>query len=157
MLTYDTDSVYAAFGQAIRFHYRRIHMLLDGLGVYPGQPPLLFVLGKYGPLSHKDLAQRLHIKPATVTVMLRRMAKAGLVVQRGDPADRRVSTVHLTTRGRALRRRVKRALAVIAAECLDNFTPAQRRQLQSLLEQLRDNLERDCRRIERNRAGAGKQ
>jgi MarR family transcriptional regulator, organic hydroperoxide resistance regulator len=152
----DVESVYSAFGQAIRFHYRRIHMLLDELGVYPGQPPLLFVLGKYGPLSHKDLAQRLYIKPATVTVMLRRMAKAGLVVQRGDPADRRISTVRLTPQGQALRRRVKRALTVIAAECFDDFSPAQRRQLQSLMERLRDNLERDCRRIERNRAGAGK-
>ena len=99
-------------------------------------------------MSHKDLAQRLHIKPATVTVMLRRMAKAGLVVQRGDQADRRISTVHLTAQGQALRRRVKRSLKVIAAECFDNFTPAKRRQLQFLLERLRDNMERACDRIE---------
>ena len=153
MPTHDSDSVYASFGRAIRFHYCRVHMLLDELGVYPGQPPLLFVLGKYGPLSHKELAQRLHIKPATITVMLRRMATAGLVAQRIDPTDRRVSTVHLTARGRALRDRVKLALRAIADECFDDFTPAQRRRLQGLLERLRANLELACLRIERQRAG----
>jgi DNA-binding MarR family transcriptional regulator len=145
----EPDTVYATYGRTIRSHYRRVHMLLDELGVYPGQPPLLFVLGKYGPSSHKELAQRLHVKPATVTVMLRRMAKAGLVAQRGDSADRRVSTVHLTARGQALRRRVKRALRVIAAECFDDFSPAQRRQLDSLLQRVQRNLEAACDRIER--------
>ena len=148
MPTRDTESVYASFGRTIRTHYRRIHMLLDELGMYPGQPPVLFVLGKYGPLSNKELALRLHVKPATVTVMLRRMAKAGLVAQRGDPADRRVTSVSLTPQGQALRRRVKRALAVIAGECFGSFTPAQCRRLDALLQRMRDNLEGACDRIE---------
>jgi MarR family transcriptional regulator, organic hydroperoxide resistance regulator len=152
MPAHDTESVYASFGRTIRTHYRRIHMLLDELGVYPGQPPLLFVLGKRGPLSQRDLAQRLHLKPATVTVMLRRMEKAGLVSRRGDPADRRIVIVHLTVRGRALRNRVKRALRVIAAESFGSFTPAQRRQLRNLLERLRDNLERSCEQIDQHPA-----
>ena len=151
-----TASVYASFGRTIRTHYRRIHMLLDELGVYPGQPPVLFVLGKYGPLSHKELAQRLHIKPATVTVMLRRMEQAGLVVRRSNQSDRRVSTVHLTAHGQALRRRVKRALKVIAGECFDNFTTAQCRQLDALLERMRDNLEGACQRIEHQRTNGDK-
>ena len=157
MPTHDAESVYAAFGRTIRSHYCRIHMLLDELGVYPGQPPLLFVLGKYGPLSHKELAQRLHVKPATITVMLGRMARAGLVAQRGDPTDRRISAVRLTPQGQALRRKVKKALMVIAAECFDDFTPAQRRQLQGLLERLRANLERACLRIERQRTSGSKE
>jgi len=157
MPTAGTDPVYAAFGRAIRFNYCRTHMLLEELGVYPGQPPLLFVLGKYGALSQKQLADRLHLTPATVAVMLRRMEQGGLVARRTDPADRRISTVHLTAQGRALRDRVKRALGVIAAECLGDFTPAQRRQLQHLLERLRANLERACLRIEQQRTNGSKE
>ncbi|HTY07791.1 MAG TPA: MarR family winged helix-turn-helix transcriptional regulator [Candidatus Edwardsbacteria bacterium] len=149
----ETDPLYATFGRAIRFHYCRMQMLLQELGVYPGQPPLLFVLGKHGPMSQRALAARLHLAPATVTVMLRRMERAGLVTRRGDPADHRISTVHLTARGRAQRDRVKRSLRTIAADCFDDFTPAQRRQLRGLLERLQANLERACRRIERQRAG----
>ena len=46
MDSYDHDSLYNTFYQVIRFHYHRTHMLLDEIGIYPGQPPMLLALSK---------------------------------------------------------------------------------------------------------------
>ena len=63
--------------EVIRFHYCRTHKLLEDVGIYPGQPPMLLELKKKGGQSQSELANRLNIKPATVTVMINRMEKVG--------------------------------------------------------------------------------
>ena len=78
------DSLYAVFGQIMRFHYCRMHMLLEKLGVYPGQPPLFFALGKHEGQSQKELAKNLYVKAATITVMLNRMETGGWIERRPD-------------------------------------------------------------------------
>ena len=134
------DSVYSAFGQVIRYHYTRIHALLDKLGVYPGQPALLFLLGKHGGLSQKELASGLHLRAATITVMLNRMAKTRLIERRTDPADHRISKVHLTRRGRRVRDRVRETTRAIGAECFGGLTDTELGQLNRMLLKMRDNL-----------------
>ena len=134
------DSVYSAFGQVIRYHYIRTHALLDKLGVYPGQPAVLFLLGKQGGLSQKEIALALHRKAATITVMLNRMAKTRLIECRPDPADHRVTKVHLTSRGRRVRDRVRETTQAIGAECFGGLTDAELGQLNRMLLKMRDNL-----------------
>lgn len=80
----DKDSLYYIFLEILRLHHYRTHVLLDEIGVYPGQPPLLFIINKEGGQSQKELADRLKIKPATITVMLKRMEKANLVERKQD-------------------------------------------------------------------------
>jgi MarR family transcriptional regulator, organic hydroperoxide resistance regulator len=134
------DSVYSAFGQVIRYHYTRTHALLDKLGVYPGQPAVLFLLGKQDGLSQKEIARVLHRKAATITVMLNRMAKTRLIVRRPDPADHRVTKVHLTLRGRRVRDRVRETTRSIGAECFSGLTAGELGQLKRMLMKMRDNL-----------------
>ena len=47
------DSLYYIFWEVIRFHYYRTHVLLEEIGVYPGQPPMLFILNQEDGLSQK--------------------------------------------------------------------------------------------------------
>ncbi|MGE5582290.1 MAG: MarR family winged helix-turn-helix transcriptional regulator [Bacillota bacterium] len=140
----DNDSLYAVFHQVIRFHYCRAHMLLEKLGVYPGQPPLLFTLEKHGGLSQKELAEKLHIKAATVTVMLKRMENAKLVERRPDSNDQRVSRVYLTEYGQTVFNEVKESLEKIKQDCFQNFTAEERNLLRRLLMRVRDNLMKVC-------------
>jgi MarR family transcriptional regulator, organic hydroperoxide resistance regulator len=140
----ESDSVYAAFTGVVRFHYYRMHMLLEKFGVYPGQHGLFFILGKRGGQSQKELAEKLHIKAATITVMLNRMAKAKLIERRQDPSDQRVSRVYLTEQGEEILNQVKESLKTIENECFYNFTTEDQMLLQRLLIQMRDNLKKVC-------------
>ena len=57
------------------------------------------------------IANRLGVEPATITRMLQRLEKSGLVERRDDPHDARVFRVHPTPRSRLLEPAVRRAWA----------------------------------------------
>ena len=96
------DSLYFTFLEVIRMHYYRTHVLLDKIGMYPGQPPMLFMLNKKDGQSQKELAETLNLKPATITVMLKRMESANIVLRKPDLKDQRISRVYLTKEGKKL-------------------------------------------------------
>jgi len=52
-----------------------------------------------GPLSMKELGQRMHCDPSFVTSIADMMEKRGLAVRESDPADRRVKRIVLTSAG----------------------------------------------------------
>ncbi|KAJ51115.1 DNA-binding MarR family transcriptional regulator [Clostridium tetanomorphum] len=137
---YEQDSLYFMFGQVIKLHYHRIQKLLDKLGLYHGQPPLLFILHKKNGQSQKELADKMNIKPATITVMLKRMEKSGFVERLPDKEDQRVSRVYLTDKGRETMKEVKKVFKSIDDDCFKNFTQEEKILLRRLFMQMRDNL-----------------
>ncbi|WIV12967.1 MarR family transcriptional regulator [Proteiniborus sp. MB09-C3] len=134
------DSLYYIFLEILRLHYYRTHVLLDEIGVYPGQPPLLFILNKEDGLSQKEIAAKLDIKPSTITVMLRRMEKTNLVERRQDAEDQRVSRVYLTEAGRDICDKSMEVMKKIEEECFGNFIVEEKVVFRRLLMQMRDNL-----------------
>lgn len=127
-------------GQVCRLHYIRAQELLETLGVYRGQPPVLHLLHEQEGLTQSELAGRLQLTPATVTKMLQRLEKAGFVQRQSDPDDQRVSRVYLTDAGRAIQADVAAALARLAQETFADFTIEERVVLRRLMLQMRDNL-----------------
>lgn len=136
----DKDSLYYIFLEILRLHHYRTHVLLDEIGVYPGQPPLLFIINKEGGQSQKELADRLKIKPATITVMLKRMEKANLVERKQDAEDQRISRVYITDEGEKICIKAMEVMKSLEKECFENFTLEEEVVLRRLLMQMRDNL-----------------
>jgi len=127
--------------QICRLHYVRAHALLEALGLYRGQPPLLQALWEQEGLSHTQLAERLQISPATTTKMVQRMEKAGFLQRRSDPGDERVSRVYLTETGRGVRAQVQGVWDRMEAETFQGFSEGERVVLRRFLLQMRRNLE----------------
>lgn len=144
MSCHNSESLYRVFCQVTRFHYRRSHMLLEKIGVYPGQHPLLFSLSKRDGQSQKELAEKLHIKASTITVMLNRLEKANLIERQPDHNDRRVSRVYLTEKGKKTSLEVKKTLKRIEEEAFSGLTVEEKLLLQRLLLQMRQNLISVC-------------
>jgi DNA-binding MarR family transcriptional regulator len=128
--------------QVCRMHHRRAHDLLEELGLYRGQPRLLHALWEREGRTHSELAERLHVQPATITKMLQRMQEAGFVQRRRDTEDQRVSRVYLTAAGREIQERVREVWRQLEDEALAEFTPEDRTLLRRFLTQIRDNLAR---------------
>jgi DNA-binding MarR family transcriptional regulator len=128
--------------QVCRRHHRRAHDLLDALGLYRGQPRLLHVLWDQEGCTHSELADRLHVRPATVTKMLNRMQEAGFVERCKDAEDHRVSRVYLTAAGRNIQERVHQVWQQLEREALVGFSLEERATLYGLLARVRDNYER---------------
>jgi DNA-binding MarR family transcriptional regulator len=88
-----------------------------------------------------DLSERLLIRPPSVTGVVDRLERAGLVSRGDSPTDLRAKQVALTPRGRHL---VERVLAVHGAQVeavMSALTSAEQGELQRLLGRLEGHLE----------------
>lgn len=124
-----------------RLHHHRAHGLLDGLGLYRGQPPVLLALHEQDGLTHGELADRLGITPATMTRMIQRMEKAGFVKRQPDAVDQRISRVYLTRAGRAVHSKLEAIFQQMEVENFRGFNKEERVILRGFLLRLRENLE----------------
>lgn len=138
------ESLEMLLGQVCRLHHCRAHMLLAEIGLYRGQPPFLHILWQKDGRTHKELAEALHLQPATVSKIVQRMENAGWLITRADPDDLRVSRVYLTEKGRKIQGKVTDILRELEQEAFAHFTLEERVLLRRLLLQVRDNLLRVC-------------
>lgn len=136
----NTDSLDFLLAQVIRLHHARAHNLFGKLGLYRGQPPILFMLWKKDGRTQKEIAEKLQLKPATITDTLQRMEKSGLLERRPDPEDLRVSRVYLTEKGIKLQSEVEKVLQTLEGECFEGFTMEEKVLLRRFFIQMRDNL-----------------
>lgn len=126
--------------QICKLHRARAHTLLEELGLYHGQPPMLFALWDQDGQTHSELAARLHIQPATLSKMVQRMESAGFVTRRDDPEDQRVSRVYLTVAGRAIKTDVEQVWRTLEGETFDGFTIEEHVLLRRFFLHMRENL-----------------
>jgi DNA-binding MarR family transcriptional regulator len=70
--------------------------------VTPSQWAILAVLWQCEGIPQVDIQQSLNLEGATVTGILKRMEKAGLIRRKVDIVDKRVQLVYLTEHGRSL-------------------------------------------------------
>ncbi|SHI65540.1 DNA-binding transcriptional regulator, MarR family [Clostridium cavendishii DSM 21758] len=140
MKCFNDDSLYSVFYRVIKLHYRTMHGMLDKIGIYPGQPPVLFSLYFKDGQSQKELADKIKVKPATITVMLSRMEKAELVTRKPDKDDQRVSRVFITDKGRETCEKVKEITKEAQEICFKNFTQEELIIIRRLFMQMKDNL-----------------
>ncbi len=111
---------------------------LEELGLYPGQPQMLMTLSGHDGISQRELAQAMSIKPATLTVMLRRMAGKGLVRRAADARDQRVTRLYLTQEGRETARLLEKTVERMGREIFGILAPAERAQLSAMLARVAD-------------------
>ena len=96
--------------------------------------------GGAGGMRLRDLGERLFIQPPSVTGVVDRLEREGLVARSKEEEDLRVRRVRLTDEGRAV---IERVLAVHAGEIqalMRGLTVRQQATLARLLDQLDDHL-----------------
>jgi DNA-binding MarR family transcriptional regulator len=135
-----SESIDFLLAQICRLHHVRAHTLLEALGLYHGQPPMLRALWEQEGQTHTELAARLHVQPATMTKMVKRMEKAGFVERKSDPDDHRVSRVYLTDAGRDVQAQVKQVWRTMENETFAGFTMEEHVLLRRFFLQVRENL-----------------
>ena len=81
-------------------HYKP---MLEAIGVTYPQYLVLLVLWNQQGLGIKDIAERLHQDPGSITPLVKRLEAQGYVNRRRDAADERNVIVTLTPAGEALR------------------------------------------------------
>ncbi len=110
------------------------------LGLHAGQERVLLNLMDQESVGQSDLVTHLCVEPPTVTKMLQRMEKAGLVERHQDDQDGRASRVNATAQGRALQQPILQAWDNLEERMLANMTMTEQTLLRRLLMQALANL-----------------
>jgi MarR family transcriptional regulator, organic hydroperoxide resistance regulator len=117
---------------------------LRPLGLYPGQELLLLQLPDGECRSQHELVDALGLDHSTVTRMLQRLERAGVVARHQSAEDRRVVLVQLTADGSAHRRAVEQMWARMEAATIGALSERQRAQLLALLRRVEDHLDQQA-------------
>ena len=134
------DSIDFILANVCHLHRTRVYQLFEALGLYHGQPPVLFELWKEEGITQTELAGRIKITPATVTRMLQRMERSGFIRREADPSDQRISRVFLTPIGHGIKEKVEKIWETLEQEAFSNFTNMEREEMRRMLILLRSNL-----------------
>lgn len=115
-----------------------VHEIAKHSDLRPGEPKILEYLAEHAPCSQKDIAAGCELTPASVTGMLSRMEKRGLVSRENH--DRRTLYVSLTAAGKAAMATVDAAFDAVDAAALAGLTDDEAEALMRLLDRVADNI-----------------
>lgn len=126
--------------RACKVHRGSVGAALAEVGLHVGQEMVLLRLWRRDGLTPSELAGALGVEPPTVTNMLSRMEKAGLLERCRDPEDARCTRVYLTEKGRELREPVERRWAAVERRALAGISAEEEELLRELLTRVQANL-----------------
>ena len=110
-------------------------------GIRRSQPWILDFLAEHDGAIQRELADRAHFDPATITSALVRMEEEGKVRRESVPGDKRAQRVVLTELGRQKQRYVQSVFAETEEKALRGFSAEEKQQLGEYLARLQKNLE----------------
>jgi MarR family transcriptional regulator, 2-MHQ and catechol-resistance regulon repressor len=114
----------------------RIHEHLSSNGLTLSQFAVLEALYHSGPLSQREIGQKILRSSGNITMVIDNLEKNGLVQRRRNQADRRLFIIHLTDSGYNLIRNIFPPHAQVIAKELGVLTAAEQDALASLCKKL---------------------
>lgn len=98
----DDKELLNLFTDMVRAHTAYMDRQLAALRLSNGQGGVISVLGRNGPLTQNELARFRQVTPATISIMLDRMERDGLVVRGSVSGGGRANLVQLTDEGQRM-------------------------------------------------------
>jgi DNA-binding MarR family transcriptional regulator len=113
---------------------------LNGHGFHAGQDGIMLALHSQDGQTPGQLAQRLGVRPPTVTKTINRLSAQGILEKRPSVDDQRQANVFLTEGGRDAIANIERAVKRTEKQALKGFDKKDRKTLFKLLARIEDNL-----------------
>lgn len=110
-------------------------------GLYYGQPMILEYIKEHTACTQKELADSLHISPASVATSIKRLEKSGYVTRSTDKKDIRKNRLSLTDNGLNILTEFRSICDETDKEMFKGFSEEECRLLCSFLERLYNNLD----------------
>ena len=112
---------------------RQLMNRLEKTEITTGQPKVLAYLKSHEGRAQKEIAAACLIEPGSLTVLLNRMEKQGMIERRFQDGDRRTRCIYLTGYGRSL-----------AGEVVDQFYAVEELAFQGISDEDRESFARIC-------------
>lgn len=127
--------------QIVHLHKQQVMHLLKPTGLQLSQAGILVVLKLNGPLSQREIADKIHVTPPSVTVALQKLEKLEYIEKCPDEKDQRIMRILLTESGRELVEQMKGLLGRMEEMLFEGMSAEEKMLLRRLIMQMRNNLQ----------------
>lgn len=107
-------------------------------GLLPSGWKAMAAIGRYGPVSAKEVCAHITVAPDKVTRAVDRLVERGYVKREQDAADRRRVALTLTAAGRKVYEDIEFLTRAVELELLGALSPEERKSLARILAKLED-------------------
>lgn len=121
-------------------HSKHFHRTLDQFHLFSGQPRILFTIAHKNGATQRELAEAMHVTPASLSVSLKRMERAGLITKVQNKDDLRSNRIELTEKGRHVDQSSKQKLMAIDQHMISGFSDDEVDRLLCFLDRMERNL-----------------
>jgi DNA-binding MarR family transcriptional regulator len=135
-----SSAAWHAWMRTLHAYRRLMSRALGENKVPPGQIFALREIGHCDGVTQRDLAEKLRISRPTLTVMLQKMEKSGLIERSSDESDHRFTRLHLTASGTAEHERMHGFMGAVVTQAMGPLSEADRDELARLLTLVNDNI-----------------
>jgi len=133
---------YIALKDACRAQRYLVMRRLADEDSHPGQAFGLLVLAANDGITQSELADMIGIARPTVTTMLQKMERAGLVERRVDQDDQRYTRIYVTDEGHVLHERLRGVYDDMVQTAMAPLSETDQLELERLLLLVSENIER---------------
>lgn len=119
---------------------RQLMKGLEGTEISTGQPKVLAYLRAHEGQLQKEIASACLLEPGSLTVLLNRMEKQGMIERRFRDGDRRARCIYLTAYGRELAERVVARFYEVEAMAFEGIDEAERAAFLRICGEVMENL-----------------
>jgi len=137
-----SGSVVKLLPRLLSLYRHNIDKMVQPYDVSAGQTPLLYLLNQKEGRNQAELAKVLGVKPSSLTSMLNRMGKTGLLERRASDTDLRAYNIYLTDKGRRVSKKLSAITRFINERTLAGFRGEEKLLLLRLLEHMMSNMRR---------------
>jgi DNA-binding MarR family transcriptional regulator len=120
---------------------QRFNKVVNDAGLFSGQQHIILLLSENGGLTVSQISSALEITPATVSVSIKRMERAGFVYRQADEKDARISKIFLSDKGAAALQSIKDKMDAQESIIEKGMTKEEKEMLSNLLDRVISNLE----------------
>lgn len=123
-----------------KMHKQAIETVIDDTGIHRGRHLILMNLAKDEKIgSQKEMAERLQITQAAMTVSLSKLERDGLILRKVG-ADSRYNEIEITEKGKEIVERSKTHFAMVDAETFQGLSEEELEIFEKCLDKMHSNL-----------------
>lgn len=136
------DSICLLLAKAEQKHHNYTKKILinEGLNITPGQMAVLYTLYNGDSITITELSKRCYMDNSTLTGVIDRLEKAGLVMRSEHPEDRRQLVIDLTENAKGMEKQIHDVMNLISkdmlAECTEEEIAVFRKVLLNIFDKL---------------------
>ena len=123
---------------------RAYDLRFEELGLNLSEAILLAYTEEAGPLMQADLAKHMGVGRAAMGSLIDALENRGWVERRPKPGDRRVWLIAITPSGEQAARQITKIDEKLRSELREGISRKERRELNQLLNRLRENVRKAC-------------